>query len=223
MILKCPEVVFVILTLIFRCVIASCEWDLGVGLCCRRRLDFDFSVSRGWFRFFTFRCPEVGSEFSFCSVQASYLSRRWRLSLCLSASLSLSPFLSLCASVSASLCLSFSLSLSLSLSIQWILFVSWFLVSSFYIFSILRIFLLPLDSFFFSGLCGRTSFLVKTIAQNVWCGFRFCAIVLSSSMLVSRRGVWCQGMRVAGVLAVRVGYEGEGGPALRETRARKKR
>ena len=42
MILRRPEVVFVILTLFFRCVIASCEWDLGVGLCCRRRLDFDF-------------------------------------------------------------------------------------------------------------------------------------------------------------------------------------
>ena len=156
-------------------------------------------MSRGSIRSFICRCPEVGLEFLLLGVQASYLSRRWRLSLPLSASLSLSP--------------------SLSLSIQWILFVSWFLVSSFYLFSILSLFVHPLDSFFFSGLCGRTSFLVKTIAQNVWCGFRFCAIVLSSSMLVSRRGVWCEGMRVAGVLAIRVGYEGEGGPLLKEARS----
>ena len=60
-------------------------------------------------------------------------------------------------------------------------------MSSFYLFSILKLFVHPLDSFSFSGLCRRTSFLVKTIAQNVWCGFRFCAIVLSSSALAKKR------------------------------------
>ena len=57
------------------------ERDLGVGLCCRRRrLDFNFWVSRGWFRIFTFvsrgwirfltfRCPEVGLEFVLLGVQ----------------------------------------------------------------------------------------------------------------------------------------------------------
>ena len=39
----------------------------------------------------------------------------------------------------------------------------------------------PFDSFSFSGLCRRTSFLVKTIAENLWCCFRFSAMVLSSS------------------------------------------
>ena len=31
---------------------------------CRRRLDFFFFVSRGWFRFLIFKCPEVGLGFS---------------------------------------------------------------------------------------------------------------------------------------------------------------
>ena len=44
-----------------------------------------------------------------------------------------------------------------------------------------------LDSFSFSGLCRRTSFLVKTIAENQWCCFRFSAIVLSSSALAKNR------------------------------------
>ena len=35
---------------------------------CRRRLDF-FFVSRGWFRFSYFKCPEVGLGFSLLSVQ----------------------------------------------------------------------------------------------------------------------------------------------------------
>ena len=45
--------------------------------CCliRRRLDFDFLVSRGWIRIFTFRCPEVGSYFvTFVVVAAAAVS-----------------------------------------------------------------------------------------------------------------------------------------------------
>ena len=73
------------------------------------------------------------------------------------------------------------------LCIQWIFFVSRFLVSSFSLFSILRLFVHPFDSFSFSGLCRRTSFLVKTIAETLWCGFCFSAIVLSSSSLAKKR------------------------------------
>ena len=60
-------------------------------------------MSRGSIRFFICRCPGVGLEFLLLGVQASYLSRRWRLSLPLSASLSLSSSLSLCLSLFLSL------------------------------------------------------------------------------------------------------------------------
>ena len=72
---------------------------------------------------------------------------------------------------------------SLFLCIQWTLLVSKIVVCSYYGFLIFRQILHPFGSFSFSGLCRRTSFLVKTIGENLLCCFRFSPLVLSSSAL----------------------------------------